>query len=785
MTPDQDATRPAARPPEVGRPRPRLEDGRFLTGQGRYIDDMPVAGELFGCAVRSPLAHGLILSIDVAAALATAGVVAVLTEADLAADGVGDLPCDVELPEAASLRVPPRPALARGRGRHVGDPVAFVVATTREAAQDGAEAVAVAYEHLPAAVGVEAALSPEAPRIWDEAPGNLAFLDRRGDAEAVAAAMARAETVVDLTLDNNRLVAAPLEPRAAVGRHDPASGGFDLLLSGQGVHEMRRQLAGSVFALPEDAVHVSAPDVGGGFGPKNVLHPEYVLVLAAARRLGRPVRWTSSRSEDFLTSAQARDNRTRARLGLDRDGRFLALEVETAADMGAYLSALGPLVPTAAAASAMGGVYAIPAISVVVRGVFTNTVPVDAYRGAGKPEANYLVERLVDIAARRLGMPPLELRRRNILSVFPHRGALGVVVERGAFASTLDAAAARADAAGFPERRAEAARRGRLRGLGFACYLETARGRPGECAGLRFERDGSVSLLVGTQSNGQGHETSFAQVAADRLGLPVERFRLVQADTRRVPRGKGHGGARSLHQGGAALVEAIETLLDRARAIAAQLLQCEGAALRFADGAFAAPGGSVTLDAVAEAARDPELAAGGGSRDGGLAVLVDTALDAITFPNGCHAAEIEVDPETGRATLERYVAVDDFGTLVNPLLVAGQVHGGLAQGIGQALFEQTVYDAAGQLLSASFMDYQLPRAADLPGFELASLPVPSHANPLGVKGAGQAGAIAAPQTVMNALIDALAPLGIDHLDMPATPARIWRAIRAKQGAGTA
>lgn len=771
----------AVRPSERGRSRRRLEDERFLTGRGRYVDDVAVPGELFGCVVRSPLAHGRILSIDAAPALALAGVVAVLTAADLAEDGIGDLPCDVELPAEASLRVPPRPALARGRVRHVGDPVAFVVATTREVAQDGAEAVAVAYAHLPAAVGAEAALAPEAPLIWDGAPGNLAFLYRRGDPAAVAEAMARADTVVEIALVNNRLVAAPMEPRAAVGRHDPASGVLDLLLSGQGVHDMRRQLARSVFAVPEEAIHLAAPDVGGGFGPKNVLYPEYVLVLVAARRLGRPVRWTSSRGEDFLSSAQGRDNRTRGRLALDRAGTFLALAVETTADMGAYLSALGPLVPTAAAASAMGGVYAIPAISLAVRGAFTNTVPVDAYRGAGKPEANYLIERLVDRAARRLSVPPLELRRRNMVSAFPHHAALGVAVERGAFAATLDAAAERADAAGFPERRAEAARRGRLRGLGFACYLETARGRPGECAGVRFERDGSVSLLVGTQSNGQGHETSFAQVAADLLGLPVERFRLVQADTRRVPRGKGHGGARSLHQGGGALVAAIAAVLDRARALAARLLQCDADALTFADGAFAAPGGSVTLDAVAAAARDPETALAGA--EGGLAAIVDTALDGITFPNGCHAAEVEIDPETGRVTLARYTAVDDFGTLVNPLLTEGQVHGGLAQGIGQALCEHTVYDADGQLLSASFMDYQVPRAADLPGFDLGSMPVPSGANPLGAKGAGQAGAIAAPQTVMNALLDALAPLGIDHLDMPATPARIWHAIRARGGGG--
>ncbi len=766
---------------ERGRPRRRVEDERFLTGRGRFVDDIAVPGELFGAVVRSPLAHGRIRSIAVEAALAVPGAVAVLTAEDLAREGIGDLPCDVEVAGLPPLWVPPRPALARGRVRHVGDPVAFAVATSREAAQDAAEAVAVDYEHLPAAIGAGAALGAGAPAVWDDAPGNLAFVYRRGDRAAVDAAFARAATMVEVVVENNRVVAAPLEPRGAIGRYDAQSGVFDLVVSGQGVHEMRRQLAHSVFHLPESRLEVSAPDVGGGFGPKNVLYPEWVLVLAAARRLGRPVRWTSSRSEDFLSSAQGRDNRTRARLALDREGRFLALDIETAADMGAYLSALGPLVPTSAAASAAGGAYAIPAVALAVRGVYTNTVPVDAYRGAGKPESNYLVERLVDLAARRTGIAPLDLRRRNIVSHFPHRTALGTEIEHGAFAACLDAAATAADAGGFAARRAEAAGRGRLRGLGFACYLETARGRPGECAGVTFEPDGTVSLRVGTQSNGQGHETSFAQVAADLLGLPVERFRLVQADTRRVPRGHGHGGARSLHQGGTALVKAIEAVLDQARILAGRLLQCDGDTLTFADGVFAAPAGgrSVALDTVAEAARDPDLRPAGT----GLESLVDTQEDRITCPNGCHAAEVEVDPETGIVTLARYVAVDDFGTLVNPLLTEGQVHGGLAQGIGQALHERTVYDGAGQLLSASFMDYRLPRAADLPGFDLVSLPVASRANPLGIKGAGQAGAIAAPQTVMNALLDALAPLGIAHLDMPATPARVWHAIRAAAGPG--
>lgn len=771
---------PDGRRPELGRSRRRLEDERFLTGRGRFVDDIEEPGQLYGCVLRSPLAHAAIRSLDATAARELPGVEGVYTAADLDAEGIGGLPCDVRIDMVQALVTPPRPALARDRVRHVGDPVAFVVASSPEAARDGSEAIAVTYDDLPPAIGLTDALAAEAPLVWDAAPGNVAFRFEKGDRAAVEAAVAGARTIVTLKLANNRVVAAPLEPRAAIGRYDAATDAFELTLTGQGVHDMRRQLACGVFGMLEERIRLVAPDVGGGFGPKNVLYPEWVLVLFAARRLGRPVRWSSERSEDFLSSAQSRDNLTTASLALDAEGRFLALGVETAADMGAYLSALGPAIPTNSASTATGGVYAIPAVHLAVCGVFTNTVPVDAYRGAGKPEANYVIERLVDEAARRLSFDPLELRRRNMVSRFPHRTALGMNVERGAFAANIDAAIAASDRAGFAARREEAAARGMLRGLGFGCFLETARGQPGEMAGIRFEPDGTVSLLLGTQSNGQGHETSFPQVAADLLGLPFECFRLIQADTGRVPRGKGHGGARSLHQGGAALAAASDALLAKAREIAGLLLQCPPADLAFANGAFAAPGlgRAIDLFAVAEAARDPTQLPPG--LEPGLSVLVDNPLDLVTFPNGCHAAEVEIDPDTGALTLERYVAVDDYGTLVNPLLTEGQLQGGLAQGIGQALHEYTAYDSSGQLLSASFMDYRLPRAADLPDFDIRFSGVASGANPLGVKGVGQAGCIAAPQTVMNAVLDALAPLGVTQIDMPVTPGRLWEAIAAQR-----
>jgi carbon-monoxide dehydrogenase large subunit len=764
---------------QIGRSLRRLEDRRFLTGAGRYVDDVAVPGQLHGVVLRSPHGHARIDAIDAGAACAMPGVRGVFTAADLDADGIGNLPCIAQVATVAPLIVPPRGALARGRVRHVGDPVAFVVADTAEGARDAAERVAVAYRPLPAVVDAVAALAPDAPLLWDAAPGNLSFRFERGDMPAVAAAFAAAAHVVDIDLINNRLVPAPIEPRAAIGRYDAATGVFDLLLTGQGVHSLRRQLADSVFHVPPERITVRAPDVGGGFGVKNFLYPEWVLVLWAARRLGRPVKWLAERGEEFVGCAQGRDNHTKARLALDRDGRFLALDVDTVANLGAYLSTNGPGSSTNSPASAMGGVYDIPAVFMAVRGVFSNTVPIDAYRGAGKPEANYLIERLVDRASRRLGIGPVELRRRNLIRHFPYRSGLGVTIDCGRFAANLDDMAERLLADGFAARRREAAARGRLRGLGVACFLETARGTPGERAEIRFSADGRVALVLGTQSNGQGHETSFAQIAADLLGLPVAAFRFVQADTRAVKSGNGHGGARSMHMGGAALCLAAEIVVAKGRALAAHLLQAEVSAVTFVGGRFTVGDveRGIGLLALAAAARDAANLPDGVSP--GLDADAYNDCDVFTFPNGCHAAEVEIDPETGAVTLERYVAIDDYGRLINPMLTVGQVQGGLAQGIGQALTEHTVYEAkSGQLLSGSLTDYALPRAADLPQFDITLAELPTAANPLGVKGAGQAGCIAAPQTIVNAILDALAPLGIEHIDMPATPERIWRAIRA-------
>ena len=760
----------------------RLEDERFLTGRGRFTDDVNRADQLHVQVIRSPHAHARIVRIDTDAALGVPGVLGVFDAAHLRADGIGPLPCTTKVATSGPMLVPERTALATGRARHVGEPVAFVVAESLAAARDAAELVAVDYDPLPCVVDTRTAMNPGIARLWDDIPNNLSYRFEKGDRAAVRAALATAAHVVELELVNNRIIVAPLEHRAAIGEYDRQSETFHLLLSGQGVHGIRQALADTVLRVPAERVQVACPDVGGGFGVKNGLYPEYVLVLWAARRFARPVKWSSGHGEDFVSTAHGRDNVTRARLGLDGEGKFLALDVATIANLGAAMSTGGPGSSTNAPGNAMGGGYDLAAVFMEVHGVFTNTVPIDAYRGAGKPEANYLIERLIDAAAPIVRIDAIELRRRNLVSVFPHRTAVGTTIDGGKFAANIDIALAAADHAGFPARRDEARRRGLLRGIGVTCFLETARGAPNEGAEIRFEANGKVTLLLGTQSNGQGHETSFPQIAADRLGLPIDCFLYRQADTAIVQDGNGHGGARSLHMGGSALVKAIDGVIAKGSALAARLLQAPIEAVHFAAGRFSVgdPGErgigdrGIGLVELAQAARE-----GNPSPDGpsGLDTYAWNLLDLITFPNGCHIAEVEIDPQTGHVALRRYTGADDFGTIINPMLTIGQVQGGVAQGIGQAMLEHVVHDpVSGQLLSGSFMDYALPRAEDLPDLAIHLNGVPTAANPLGVKGAGQAGAIAAPQAVISAILNALAPLGVRHIDMPATPERVWQAI---------
>ncbi len=762
--------------PLKGQSLRRLEDARFLTGRGQFIEDIDVPGQTWMHVVRSPHAHATILRVDAEAARTTAGVLGVFTADDLA--DLGPLPCNVPVASLQPMIVPPRRTVATDRARHVGDPVAFVVAETRDAARSAAEMVVVDYDILPSVVDPQAALGDGAPQLWDQAPGNLSYRFQKGDAGAVQAAIAGAAHVVELELINNRLVICAMEPRGAIGAYDEVLG-FHLQFSGAGVHALKSQLAETVFRVPAERMRVSCPDVGGGFGVKNALYPEWLMLLWAARHLGRPVKWLSERVEDFITTAQGRANATRARLALDADGNFLALDVATVADLGAYLSTGGPGSSTNAPANVMGCGYVIPAIFMDVRGAFTNTVPIDAYRGAGKPEVNYMIERLIDAAARRHGFDPIALRRRNLVAEFPYRKALGTVIDCGRFAANIDVAVDAADHVGFAARHAASGARGMLRGVGVTCFMETARGAPNEGAEIRFDEDGKVALLVGTQSNGMGHETTYPQIAADLLGLPLETFRYVQADTASVRNGNGHGGARSMHMGGTALCKAAEVMLAKGAAIATRLLQASPGQVTFADGRFVVrddPSRGIDLLSVARAARDPANVPDGETP--GLDTYVWNLLDLITYPNGCHIAEVEIDPETGALTLERYTAVDDFGTLLNPMLTLGQIQGGVVQGIGQAMLEHTVYDPeSGQMLSGSFMDYTLPRASDLPSLDITFNGVPTAANPLGVKGSGQAGAIAAPQAVICAILDALAPRGVTHIDMPATPERIWRALQ--------
>ncbi len=760
----------------LGQSIPRREDKGFLTGAAKFTADLNQDGQLHGAVLRSPYAHALIKAIDSDGATALPGVVGVYTCADLLADGIGPLPCAAPAVVATvePIIVPPRHALAHERVRHVGDPVAFVVAESHAAALDALELIDVDYEDLPAVIDSRAALAPGAPEIWPEAPGNLSYVFEKGDRDAVERAFAGAAHVVELNVVNNRVSPAPTEPRAAIGSYDQGTDTLNLLVAGQGVHGIRSQLAGAVFKVAEDKLNVAAPYVGGGFGLKNFVYPEYVLLLWAARRLGRPVKWVAERNEDFLSSTQGRDIQATARLALDAEGRFLGLSADMAADMGAYLSSFGPGVSTNAASTAMGGVYAIADVFMAVRGAFTNTVPVDAYRGAGKPESNYIIERLIEAAAVQTGMDAVQLRLLNVIDSYPYQSSLGIEIDTGDFKGNLEEAVRLANRADFEARRVAAAESGKLLGLGIACFLETARGAPSEGAEVKFLEDGTVELRLGTESNGQGHETAYSQIAADRFGLPLESFRYIQADTAQVRAGNGHGGARSMHMGGSALVAALDAALAKARPIAAQMLQADAAALEFVDGDFrlADSGRSVSLLEVAAAARDPKLA--GESLDS-----YERREDApFTLPSGSHVAEVEIDRETGVMRLQRYLMVDDYGAMINPRLTEGQVHGGVTQGIGQAMMEEVAYDPeTAQLLSGSLMDYTVPRASHLPSFEMHFRQTPTLNNPLGVKGSGQAGCIGAPQTVMAAVLDALKPLGITDIDMPATPERLWRAIQ--------
>jgi len=753
----------------VGQSVKRKEDDALLRGAGRYVADHAPENLLHAVMLRSPHAHARFHITDAAKARALPGVVLVLTGADTTA--LGDLPCLGEVPDT-TIEVPPYAILARDEVRHVGDAIAFVVADTIDHAKDAAEAIALDWEPLPHVIGAHAALQSDAPLVWPTMPSNLAFETTLGDAGATAAAFAQAARTVTLAVVNQRLVTNYLDTRGVVAEYDAASDRLTLTLGSQGSHVVRDVLCGAVLKIPPEKMRVVTPDVGGGFGTKLFPYREYALAAVAARQLRRLVKWVAERSEHFLGDAQGRDNITTAKLALDDNGRFLALDVDLVADMGAYLSCYAPFIPFIGAGMSPG-VYDIPACCVRVRGAYTNTVPVDAYRGAGRPEASYVIERLVDAAARELGVAPDALRRKNFIkkSAMPHATATGKTYDSGDFAGHLKRAQEIADMARFKRRLASSKKSGRLRGIGVATYIEACGSNGPDTAVVRLEGDGTVTVLVGTQSTGQGHHTAFAQIIADHLGLPPERVRVVQGDTDLIGTGTGTGGSSSIPCGGASVAGAAEKLAKNLKALAAEVLEAAAGDLEIADGAVRVAGTDRLISFA-------DLAQRVGERKNLLATEDAFVPQAATYPNGTHIAEVEIDPETGATRLLAYVVVDDFGMTLNPLLLAGQVHGGAVQGIGQALMENTVYEpASGQLLTASLNDYALPRANDCPAFTFETRNVPCRTNPPGVKGAGEAGAIGSCPAVMNAVLDALwRAHRIRHVDMPATAEKLWAAI---------
>ena len=751
-----------------GQPLKRKEDDALVRGAGRYIADVMPDGALQAVVVRSPHAHAKFTIRDLSAVRAMKGVRLVLTAADVA--DLGPMPTPGVIP-GPTIDVPYYPVLARDVVKHVGDAVAFVVADTLAQARDAAEAIAIDWQELPHVVGAMAALDAKSPRVWPDR-SNLSFETTMGDEAATKATFAQAERVVETTIVNQRLVTNYMDTRGVVAEFDGSR--YTLTLGSQGSHIIRDIIGVEVMKLKPEQMRVITPDVGGGFGTKLFPYREYALAAVAAERLRQPVRWVSDRSEHFLADSHGRDNISTARLALDDKGKFLALELDIVADMGAYLSCYAPYIPWLGMGMATGP-YDIPIAHVRLRSVYTNTVPVDAYRGAGRPEASYLIERAVDHAAREIGMAPDAIRRKNLIKpkALPYTTPTGKVYDSGDFAGTLARAQALADWDGFSRRLRESKRTGKLRGIGIATYVEACGNNGPETARVTLDRDGGITVLIGSQSTGQGHATSYAQLVAERLDIPPERVRVIQGDTDRIPTGAGTGGSSSIPVGGVSVDRASKTLADQMKEIAADALEASAADMEVVDA-------TVRVAGTDRAITFADLAAHPSATPEKLTAANEFGVDAPTFPNGTHIAEVEIDPDTGATRIIAYVIVDDFGATLNPLMLEGQVHGGTVQGIGQALLEDTVYDAAsGQLVSASFMDYAMPRAADAPDFVFETRNVPCKTNPLGVKGAGEAGAIGSCPAVINAVIDALdRAYGIRAIDMPATPQKIWAAIQA-------
>jgi carbon-monoxide dehydrogenase large subunit len=774
----------------------RKEDYRFITGSGQYTDDINRPNQVYAYIVRSPVAHARISGLDASAALATPGVVAVLTGADMAADEVGSLPCGwgINNKDGSPMAEPGHPPLATDTVHHVGDQVAVVIATSRAIAKDAAELVEVDYDELPAVATLEAASADGAPLVWPDAPGNVCFDWEIGDKAATDAAFEKATKVASIDIVNNRLIANAMEPRSAIGEYDSGKDEYTLYTTSQNPHVIRLLMGAFVLGIPEHKLRVIAPDVGGGFGSKIFHYAEEAIMTWASKKLKRPVKWTAERSESFISDAHGRDHISHAELAMDDDGMFLGLRVSTRANLGAYLSTFGPSVPTYLYATLLAGTYKTPAIYAEVKGMFTNTVPVDAYRGAGRPEASYLLERLVDRAARVAGLDPIEIRRRNFIKPedFPYQTPVALEYDTGDYDAAVDKALELSDYDNFETRKKASAERGKLRGIGVSTYIEACGIAPSNVAGalgaraglyeagtVRVNPTGSVTVLTGSHSHGQGHETTFAQLVTEALGVDFDAVEIVHGDTGKVPFGMGTYGSRSAAVGGVALVNALEKIRTKAKKIAAHLLEASADDIEFKDGQLTVVGTdrSVAFGDVAMAAYVPhnypldELEPG----------LEETAFydpKNFTFPAGCHICEVEIDPDTGVVNVVSFTAADDFGRVINPMIVEGQVHGGHTQGIGQALYENCVYDESGQLLSGSLMDYCLPKADNVPDFAVTTSVTPCTHNVLGVKGCGEAGAIGAPPAVINAVVNALSGFGIDDMPIPATPERVWQAIQA-------
>jgi len=772
----------------IGQALLRREDYRFLTGAGQYTDDVVLPGQTYGVFLRSPYAHARIKAIDSSKAAAAPGVVHIFTGADLAEAKVGGLPCGwlIHSKDGSPMKEPPHPVLAQGKVRHVGDQVALVVAETLLQAKDAAELIEVDYEPLAPVIDITAA-DGAAAAVHDEVPNNVCYDWGHGNKDAVDAAFAKAAHVTRLSFANNRLIPNAMEPRAANAHYTRHDESYTLYVANQNPHVERLLMCAFVLGLPESKVRVIAPDVGGGFGSKIFLYAEETALVWASKRVGRPIKWTAERSESFLTDAHGRDHATTAELALDAQGNFLALRVHTIANMGAYLSTFASSVPTILYATLLAGQYKTPAIYAEVKAVFTNTAPVDAYRGAGRPEATYVVERLVETAAREMKIDPAAIRRQNFITEFPYATPVGLTYDTGNYEAHLAKAIQIADVAGFPARKAASAARGKLRGLGYSCYIEACGLAPSNIAGalgaraglfeageVRVHPTGTVTVFTGSHSHGQGHETTFAQVVAAKLGIAVEAVEIVHGDTGRVPFGMGTYGSRSLSVGGTAIVKAVDKIIAKGKKIAAHLLEASDTDIEFENGEFTVKGtdrkvpfGSVALTAYVPHNYPLD------KLEPGLNENAFYDPTNFTYPAGSYVCEVEVDPETGKTRVEKFTAVDDFGNIVNPMIVSGQVHGGIAQGLGQAMMEGCRYDPeSGQLLTGSYMDYTMPRADDLPSFTVDHTVTPCTHNPLGVKGCGEAGAIGSPPAFINALTDALS---VRDIAMPATAERVWRA----------